>query len=145
MKIEINLDETRFKDLVDDELKNFTQKEIHDILQSAMEQYIMEKDVIGNIFYTKKRDWSGKETGELEPTYRLSEIVKGLDMEPMLGRLKKDVEKVLEEDGTIQRLAENLFYRFISNRISEMIWQDFTLQNLIQSKTNQILDERLKY
>ena len=145
MKIEINLDETRFKNLVDDELESFTREEIHDILQSAMEQYIMEKDVIGNIFYTKKRDWSGNETGEVEPTYRLNEIIKGLDMEPTLKRLKKDVEKVLQENGTIQRLAENVFYRFLSDRINEMIWQSSSLQNIVRINTNQILDDRLKY
>ena len=144
MKIEINLDETRFKNLVDDELESFTREEIHDILQSAMEQYIMEKDVIGNIFYTKKRDWSGNETGEVEPTYRLNEIIKGLDMEPTLKRLKKDVEKVLQENGTIQRLAENVFYRFLSDRINEMIWQSSSLQNIVRINTNQILDDRLK-
>ena len=38
MKIEINLDETRFKDLVDDELGRFSNKELHDIIKKAIGQ-----------------------------------------------------------------------------------------------------------
>lgn len=143
MKIEINLDESRFKDLVDDELGKFTDAEIHDILHDAIRQYVMDSDVISSLFYIKKKDWSGRETGELESTYRLKEIVEKIDMEDTLNRLKTDIQTVLEEDDVIQRLAENLFYRFITNRISDMIWRDMTLQGLIESRANQVLDSRL--
>lgn len=143
MKIEINLDESRFKNLVDDELGRFTDGEIHDILHDAIRQYVMDSDVISSLFYTKKKDWSGRETGELESTYRLKEIVGKIDMEDTLNRLKNDIQTVLEEDDVIQRLAENLFYRFITNRISDMIWRDATLSGLIEARANQVLDSRL--
>ena len=59
MKIEINLEETRFKDLVDNELSKFSDVEIHDILLKAINQCVMENDVIENFFYNKKKDWNG--------------------------------------------------------------------------------------
>ena len=144
MKLEINLDETRFKDVVDDELRAFTREEIHDILQKAINQYVMEKGVIERIFYNKKTDYYGKETGELEPTYELKKLVEGLNMDTVLDKLKKDIQDVLEKDETIKMLAENLFYRFITNRIDEIMWRDSTLQGIIATQANAILDSRLQ-
>ena len=144
MKLEINLDESRFKDLVDEELGKFSDAEIHDILAKAISQYAMEKDVIQKLFYTKKRNYYGNETDELEATPRLERIVQNLDMEEVLGKLKKDIQDVLNEDDVIERLAENLFYRFLSNKINDMLWNNSSLHSLVQLRANQILDDRLK-
>ena len=54
MKLEINLDESRFKNLVDEELGKFSDEEIHDILGKAISQYVMDSDVIQRLFYVKK-------------------------------------------------------------------------------------------
>jgi glutaredoxin 2 len=144
MKLEINLDESRFKDLVDEELGNFSDAEIHDILAKAISQYAMEKDVIQKLFYNKKRNYYGNETDELEATPRLERIVQNLDMEEVLGKLKKDIQDVLSEDDVIKRLAENLFYRFLSNKINEMLWNSSTLQSMVQVRANEMLENRLK-
>lgn len=143
MEIKINLDETRFKDLVDSELGKFTSEEIHDILQQAIGQYIVDNDVIGRIFYTKKKDWSGKETGEVEPTYVLKDAIKTIDIEPTIEKLKEQIKEVLNKDETVHTLAENIFYRFISDRIRQLIWNDDTLASLIQVHANNVLDNRL--
>ena len=144
MKLEINLDESRFKDLVDEELGNFSDAEIHDILAKAISQYDMEKYVIQKLFYTNKRKYYGNETDELEATPRLERIVQNLDMEEVLGKLKKDIQDVLSEDDVIKRLAENLFYRFLSNKINEMLWSSSTLQSMVQLRANEMLENRLK-
>lgn len=144
MKIEINLDETRFKDLVDNELGKFSDEEIHDILQKAINQYVMENDVIEKFFYNKKKDWNGKETGELEPTLRFEKLINGIDVEKTMAKLKSDLQSFFEKDDTIKLLAESIFYRFISGKISTLMWNSGDLHNMIQLKANNILDERLK-
>lgn len=144
MKLEINLDETRFKGFVDDELCAFSREEIHEILQKAINQYVMENGVIEKIFYEKKKDYYGKETGEIEPTDELKKLVRELDMEPVLGKLKKDIQAVLEKDDSIKRLAETLFLNFISGKIDELIWKNGTLSSIIQYQANNVLDNRLK-
>lgn len=145
MKIEINLDETRFKDLVDNELTKFSDGEIHDILQKAINQYIMENDVIEKFFYNKKKDWNGVETGELEPTHRFEKLINGIDIEKTMAKLKSDLQSFFEKDDTIKLLAESIFYRFISGKISALIWNSEDLHNVIQMKSNIILDEKLKH
>lgn len=144
MKIEINLDETRVKDLVDNELKNFTDAELHDILSKAISQYVIESNTIEKLFYNKKKDYYGNETGEIEPTFRLEEIVKKLDINEMLEKLKNNVQEVLDNDETIKILAENIFYRVISGRISEMIWSSNTLRDLVTMHAGLMIDERLQ-
>ena len=145
MKIEINLDETRFKDLVDNELTKFSDGEIHDILQKAINQYVMENDVIEKFFYNKKKDWNGVETGELEPTHRFEKLINGIDIEKTMAKLKSDLQSIFEKDDTIKLLAESIFYRFISGKISALIWNSEDLHNVIQMKSNIILDEKLKH
>ncbi len=145
MKIEINLYETRFKDLVDNELTKFSDGEIHDILQKAINQYVMENDVIEKFFYNKKKDWNGVETGELEPTHRFEKLINGIDIEKTMAKLKSDLQSFFKKDDTIKLLAESIFYRFIYGKISALIWNSEDLHNVIQMKSNIILDERLKH
>lgn len=145
MKIEINLDETRFKDLVDSELSSFKKEEIHDILSKAVSQYVIDQDIVKNLFYTKKTDYYGRETEELVPTPLFEKAIQNVDTSKTIEKLKSDVEKLLLEDDIIKRLAENLFFRFISGRIDEMMWNSSTLSSLIQVRVNQTLDDRLKH
>lgn len=143
MKVEINLDETRFKDLIDSELEKFTDEEIHDILSKLINQYVMESDIIQRLFYNKKKDYYGKETGELEPTYRLENIVKKVNMDSTLEKLEKNIQEVLDKDETISLLAENIFYRVISQRITDMIWNSNTLYQLVTSHANNLINNAI--
>lgn len=142
MKLEINLDESRFKDLVDEELGSFSKDEIHDILKQAMEQYVMDSGTIKNLFCKKKRDYYGRETDEFEETDMLKRVLSGIDVSPVIERLRTDIENVLKEDDIIRRLSEGIFYRILSGRIDEMIWNSSALSSLIQTRVNQMLNER---
>ena len=142
MKIEINLDETRFKDLVDNELEKFTDAEIHDILSKALSQFVVENNIIASLFYKKKTDWYGKETGEIEPTYRLQKLIDNVDVSEQTNKLKEKIDKVLQEDDIIQKLVEGMFYRLMAGRIRDVMWDNSSLQELIQVKANEIVDWR---
>ena len=79
MKVEINLDETRFKDLIDSELE----------------------------------------------------------------KLEKNIQEVLDKDETISLLAENIFYRVISQRITDMIWNSNTLYELVTAHANNLINNAI--
>ncbi len=146
MKIEINLDESRFRDLVDSELGKFNEEEIHAILKEAISRYVMESDVIGKLFYTKEKNYYGDETGEVKPTRMLEKLVDKIDVEDTLSNVKSAVQEVLNTDETIGKLAESLFYRFLAGRLSDLLWGGYdnsSLQNFLSCKVNQILDDRL--
>jgi len=144
MKIEINLDETRFKDLVEKELGTFTDAEIHDILGKAISQYVMDSEVIRRLFYSKKKDYYGRETEEIEPTRRLENIVHELDVENVLSGVKERIQDVLNQDDIIKEMTEKLFYNFIAGRLEDLLWKSGTLSTLIQCKANEIIDSRLR-
>ena len=59
-----------------------------------------------------------------------------------LEKLKNDIQTLLKKDDTVKRLAENLFYRFISQKIDDMIWRNTTLQSLIQIQAGQMIDNK---
>ena len=143
MKLEINLDESRFKDLVDEELGKFSDEEIHDILGKAISQYVMDSDVIQRLFYIKKRDYYGNETGDFEPTSRLERIVHELDVENVLNDVKERIQEVLNQDDIIKEMTEKLFYNFIAGRLESLLWGSGTLTSIIQNRACQILDSRL--
>ena len=143
MKLEINLDESRFKDLVDEELGKFNDEEIHDILGKAISQYVMDGEVIQKLFYVKKRNYYGQETGELEPTNRLEKIINNLDIESVLAGVKTRVQEVINQDDFIKKMTENLFYRFIAGRLEDLMWRNGELATIIQCKANEVVDSRL--
>lgn len=143
MKIEINLDESRFKDLVDGELGKFSDEEIHDILGKAISQYVMDGDVIQRLFYTKKKDYYGRETNDFEPTSRLENIVNKLNAEDMLKGVKERVQEILNSDDFIKEMTENMFYNFIAGKLQQLLWNSGTLSGIIECRANEILDKRL--
>jgi len=143
MKLEINLDESRFKDLVDGELGKFSDEEIHDILGKAISQYVMDSDVIQRLFYVKKRDYYGHETNDFVPTSRLENIVNKLDVEDMLKGVKERVQETLNNDDIIKEMTENMFYNFIAGKLDQLLWRSGTLSNIIECRANEILNNRL--
>ena len=144
MKLEINLDETRFKDLVEKELGTFTDAEIHDILGKAISQYVMDNEVIRKLFYSKKKDYYGRETEEIEPTNRLERLVHELDVENVLGDVKERIQKVLSEDDIVRKLTESLFYNFVAGKLRDLMWSSGELSSLIQCRANAMIDARIQ-
>lgn len=144
MEIKINLDESRFKGLVDEELGKFTDEEIHGILAKALEQYVVDEGLIGQLFFMKKTDYWGKETGGFEPTPRLERLVGELNVSDILEDIKAKAADVLKEDDTVRGLMESVFYRMLSDRVSELMWNNGALESLIMTRVNQALDDRLK-
>lgn len=143
MKLEINLDESRFKDLVDGELGKFSDEEIHDILGKAISQYAMDSDVIQRLFYVKKKDYYGHETNDFVPTSRLENIVNKLDVEDMLKGVKERVQETLNSDDIIKEMTENMFYSFIAGKLEQLLWRSGTLSSIIECRANEILNNRL--
>ena len=143
MKLEINLDESRFKDLVDGELGKFSDEEIHDILGKAISQYVMDSDVIQRLFYVKKKDYYGNETSDFVPTSRLENIVNKLDVEDMLKGVKERVQETLNRDDIIKEMTENMFYNFIAGKLEQLLWRSGTLSSIIECRANEILNNRL--
>ena len=143
MKLEINLDESRFKDLVDGELGKFSDEEIHDILGKAISQYVMDSDVIQKLFYVKKKDYYGNETNDFVPTSRLENIVNKLDVEDMLKGVKERVQETLNRDDIIKEMTENMFYNFIAGKLEQLLWRSGTLSSIIECRANEILNNRL--
>lgn len=143
MKLEINLDESRFKDLVDGELGKFSDEEIHDILGKAISQYVMDSDVIQRLFYVKKKDYYGNETNDFVATSRLENIVNKLDVEDMLKGVKERVQETLNRDDIIKEMTENMFYNFIAGKLEQLLWRSGTLSSIIECRANEILNNRL--
>lgn len=143
MKLEINLDESRFKDLVDEELENFSDEEIHDILGKAISQYVMDSDVIQRLFYVKKRDYYGNETNDFVPTSRLENMVNKLDVEDMLKGVKERVKEILNSDDIIKEMTEHMFYNFIAGKLEQLMWRSGALTSIIECRANEILNNRL--
>ena len=144
MKLEINLDESRFKDLVDGELGKFSDEEIHDILGKAISQYVMDSDVVQRLFYVKKKDYYGNETNDIVPTTLLENIVNKLDVEGMLKGVKERVQEILNRDDIFKEMIENMFYNFIAGKLEQLLWRSGTLSSMIECRANEILNNRLR-
>ena len=119
MEIKINLDETRFKDVLDNELKAFNKEELHDIIRQAMLKFLNEDASMRELFLHDETDrW---ETVRTEPTAIFRDLIKTIDISPIFEETKKKLFEFLTKEDTIKNLCFGLFSEFFIDGFSKTL------------------------
>lgn len=120
MEVKIQIDETRFGELLDKELEAFSKEELHDFIAEAIKQYLVDTSFVKKFFVetrVNRNSWSSRE--EEVPTQLLSEAVKNLDWGPALSEIQEVFTKVLKEQTT--EIIVSLMANSIANAFSAQI------------------------
>lgn len=131
MEVKIVVDETKFKDVLENELKAFSREEIHEIILECIIDTFKKPEFIESIFIHKDH-W-----GYPSPSELLENAVKNIDLSPafkevtdiMVEYLKNNHKKVLENvmmKYMIDGIARNDYF---NNAIKDTVEKIFLERN----------------
>ena len=112
MKIEINVDELQFKEILDGELKNLSKEKIHEVILEGIRTYFINHPDVVNGLFVEKSNWSY----QTQPTSYLKEIIKEQIpydcfeelINGLINDLKKNHEQLLKE-AMIELMISGMF------------------------------------
>ena len=129
MKLEINIDETMFKDVVEKELEAVPQEDIQDIIKQSIKEYLIQ-----HIEYVLFQTKSYSSEKEFTPIFKdalkdidLSEPVKTVS-DAMIQELKGNLQPILNSvlmSMMIDGLGNNWYFQeTIKNTLTELLSQN---------------------
>lgn len=92
MELKINVDETKFGELINDELSNFTEEEIHEICREGLMKIMSEQESLQSIL-PKESDYWGNKIGVDK---LLNEAAKKIDLSPVFTEFEKNAREYVE-------------------------------------------------
>jgi hypothetical protein len=145
MKLEINVDETMFKDILEKELEAFSKDELHEILKSCIIEFFKNNDNIKKMFLNEKyRTWgwgdnTHKEFEGYEPTGLLNDIVKNkFDYKEPYDEVKDALLDFLKKEDTLKQIMKEMIAETFQRFFTECFWHNSELRGNI---SGQIYDE----
>jgi len=130
MEVKINVEESRFKDVLDKELAAFNEDELHEILKSAMMEYLMNDETLKNVFLQKKYSGWNNERFDYAAAPILEKMVSKVELEPIFEDVKKRVLEYMTSEEVIKGMATELFSKLVQNGVTNYLVcnQDFLSQ-----------------
>lgn len=133
MELKIEIDETRFKDVVEQELKAFSKEELHTIIREGIVKYLNDSDLIKRLFVEERYDSFWNKCTEY-PTQLLKSAVETFDLSPayeeikdnMISNLKTNYNELLIQVMT-GMLAKGIRQTLMSSGEFESMIRDITL------------------
>ena len=135
MEIKINVDETMFKDVLENELNAFSKEELHEIIRECIVEALHNDSTLKNIFITEEKDYWGNYK-YTKPSEVMIEAAKSIDLSPAYTEVKDKMITTLKEDyhGVLERAMLGLILNGIAN--------DYTFQNQMSSSIEDIIRRR---
>ena len=67
MEIKINIDESKFQEVLEKELGAFTQEELHSIMKDAIREYLNKEEVLKNLINQKEtNNWGVQSEAQVQ-------------------------------------------------------------------------------
>ena len=108
MELTLNVDEKKFNDLIQGELDNFSEQEIHEICKEGFMKCLSNVDTFRSLFVTKDGyyDRDSYHANDL-----LREAAKKVDLNPLFADFQQQVLEYLTEhhDDIIKQLMSDIF------------------------------------
>lgn len=108
MELTLNVDEKKFNDLIQGELDNFSEQEIHEICKEGFMKCLSNVDTFRSLFVTKDGYYN---RDSYHANDLLREAAKKVDLDPLFEDFQQQVLKYLKEnhDDIIKQLMSDIF------------------------------------
>lgn len=131
MELKINIDETKFKDVIEKELKAFSSEELHEIIRECIVEALKNDEALKGLFIKPKTYSYEKD----EPTQVLIEAARNIDLsdaykeiqDKMINELKTNYKYVLE-NVMLQAMVTGLCQNYTFQANLEMVIRDTMLR-----------------
>ena len=135
MEIKINVDETKFKDVLEDELKAFSKEELHEIIRECIIEVLHKDDILRNLFIQREIDYWGNVKYE-NPSKIVIDAAKTINLSPAYEEIKDNMITILKNE--YHSVLEKAMLGLIINGISS----DYGFQNRMEYAINDVINRR---
>ena len=123
MEIKINIDESKFQEVLEKELGAFTQEELHKIIGQAMKEYLNRDDVIKTYLEKNEVDrWGSQVRGSSV----MEKLLQNVDLNDILAEPKEKIKRIISEDDTLRNVAIELLANMFKNNFRRSLTEDYT-------------------
>lgn len=136
LEIKINVDEMKYKNIIEKELNAFSKDELHEIIREGIIETLHQDDILKKLFTVEDRDHWGYSTG-IKPSEIVIQAAKSIDLAPAYKEI---------QDNMITTLKENyheLLERTMLSLIKEGLTGDCFWRERLADDIDYIVTERL--
>lgn len=143
MKLEINVDETMFKDVLEKELNAFSHEELHEIIKDLIIEFFNKDDNIKKMFLQEKTNYWGNST-EYEPTGLLRDIVKNkFDYAEPYEEVKEKILEFCKKENVMKSLLKEMIADSFTNILTGCIFYNSDFRGNIANVVREVIcDEK---
>ena len=143
MKLEINVDETMFKDVLEKELNAFSQEELHEILKGCIIEFFNNDDSIKKMFLQEKTSYWGNST-DYEPTGLLKDIVRNkFDYNEPYEEVKEKILEFCKKEDVMKSLLKEMIVDSFTNIFTGSIFFNGDFRSNIANVIREVIyDEK---
>jgi len=122
MEIKINIDESKFQEVLEKELGAFTQEELHSIMRDAIKEYLNKEEVLVKLINQQETDrWGSIVRG----TSTLEKFVNNVDLSDVFAEPKEKIKQIISEDETLKKAAVEILANMFKDRFMTAFTQDY--------------------
>lgn len=139
MEIKINIDESKFQEVLEKELGVFTQEELHSIIKDAIREYLNKEDVLKNLIDRQETDYWGN---PVKGTSTMEKFVNNVDLSDVLAEPKEKIKQIISDDETLKKAAVEILVNLFKDRFMTAFTQDYRFLDTLSDRVACILTEK---
>ena len=142
MEIKINIDESKFQEVLEKELGAFTQEELHSIMKDAIREYLNKEEVLKSIINQQETDrWGSPVRG----TSTMDKFVNNVDLSDVFAEPKEKIKQIISEDETLKKAAVEILANLFKTRFMNAFTQDYNFMEELSNRVAYTLSQRSQH
>ena len=139
MEIKINIDESKFQEVLEKELGAFTQEELHSIIKDAIREYLNKEEVLKNLINRQETDHWGC---VVKGTSTMEKFVNNVDLSDVFAEPKEKIKQIISDDETLKKAAVEILANLFKDRFMTAFTQDYGFLEALSNRVACILTEK---
>jgi hypothetical protein len=139
MEIKINIDESKFQEVLEKELGAFTQEELHSIMKDAIREYLNREEVLKDLINKNETDrWGCVVKG----TSTMEKFVNNVDLSDVFTEPKEKIKQIISNDETLKKAAVEILANMFKDRFMSALTQDYKFLDELANRVAYTLSSR---
>ena len=139
MEIKINIDESKFQEVLEKELGAFTPEEIHAIMKEAFKEYLNREDILKELITKKETDRWG---GYVQNSSVMDKFVSTVNLDDIFAEPKEKIKEIICEEETLKSMALELLVNIFKDRFKSAFTQDWSFMDELSNRVAGILMQK---
>ena len=139
MEIKINIDESKFQEVLEKELGAFTQEELHSIIKDAIREYLNKEEVLKNLINRQETDLWGC---VVKGTSTMEKFVNNVDLSDVFAESKEKIKQIISDDETLKKAPVEILANLFKDRFMTAFTQDYRFLEALSNRVACILTEK---